>query len=155
MNANLSTSHPDPNPPTWVKINDTATARATTLLKESTQLSDETTGFQPSTSTQRAQMTYLTAFTATPHQQNEVIRLVLQGISHTRKGAVAAQRPLGSKRMTRGLDMPRPTIQIVLCIILHLLWRTGMVLIAIPTRTRANLENRELTGGFGALRCRR
>jgi hypothetical protein len=90
MNANLSTSHPDLNPPTRVKINDTATTLATTLLKESTPMSDEATRFQPSTSTQRPQVTYLAASTATLHQQNEVIRLVLPGISHTRKGVVAA-----------------------------------------------------------------
>lgn len=35
------------------------------------------------------------------------------------------------------------------------LWRMGMILIAIPGRTRANLENCGLSGGFGALRYRR
>lgn len=90
MNANLSTSRPDLNLLTRVKINDTATTLATTLLKESTPMSDETTSYQSRNSTQEPQTTYLTASTATLHRQNKAIRLVLPGISHTRKGAVAA-----------------------------------------------------------------
>lgn len=51
--------------------------------------------------------------------------------------------------------MPRPTIPIALYIILRPLLRAGIILSAVRMDSSANLETRELTGGFGALRCPR
>lgn len=54
--------------------------------------------------------------------------------------------------MTVCPNIPRITIPNVLYTIRRPPWRTGIILIAIPGNTSPNLENRELTGGYGALR---
>lgn len=45
----------------------------------------------------------------------------------------------------------RLTILIVPYMVPRPMEKTGMVFIAIPVNTSPNVENRELTGGFGAL----
>lgn len=57
--------------------------------------------------------------------------------------------------MTVCPNIPRITIPNVLYTIRRPPWRTGIILIAITGNTSPNLENRELTGGYGALRYQR
>ncbi|KAJ6133174.1 hypothetical protein N7471_008389 [Penicillium samsonianum] len=89
MKASLFISNTGLDLPNRVKTKSATTTLAIIILKESTPMRDSIIHPQSSTSTQKSQMTRLTASTVTLRHQHEVLVLVRLSVSHMRTGAVA------------------------------------------------------------------